>query len=72
MTRSERLLGELSEFRAQAMDRFDRLDLKQDRTDEKVDALQSFKWRVAGGAAVLSMVLSVIAEIVIHVKYGFG
>lgn len=51
----ERLLGRLEEFQKSAEKRFDSLEAK-------VDALNQFKWRVAGGAALLSVFLTATIE----------
>lgn len=64
----ERIIGELEGFKEETLRRFDRLDSKQDRTDEKLESLQKFKWRIAGGAAVLSAILTGVAEF-LHLSF---
>ena len=60
----ERVLGELLEFKRTAI-----RDL--DEIKRGMDSLQAFKWRVAGGAAVLSAIMTGLAEAVhIYMKIG--
>lgn len=59
MESAERVIGALQEFKSHAERRFDSIE-------SKVDALQQFKWRVAGGMAVLSTIIIGIVE-VLHV-----
>ncbi len=51
------LLGELKAFRHQT-----EKDLSEIKKDIK--SLQQFKWRVAGGAAVLSVLLAAVIELI--------
>lgn len=53
----EFLLGELKAFRDQTQK-----DLAEIKSDVK--ELKQFKWRVAGGAAVLSVILAAVIEII--------
>lgn len=53
----ERMIGRLDEFKYTTMKRLDRIETKVDRLNE-------FKWRVAGGAALLSIVLTFVAQYV--------
>lgn len=52
----ERVIGKLEEFKSTTTERLDRIEIK-------VDRLQEFKWRVAGGAALLCLLFSVAAEL---------
>lgn len=69
MNEMDRLLGGLEEFQRSAEARFDRIDAHFDRTDGKIDRLNEFKWRIAGGAALLSILLTAIAEY-LHTSHG--
>lgn len=53
----EMLLGELKAFRDQTQ-----RDLAEIKSDIK--SLQQFKWRVAGGAAVLSIIMTAVIEFI--------
>lgn len=53
----DRVLGRLQEFKDQTL-----RELAEIRKDVK--ALQKFKWRVAGGVAVLSFILTGFIEVV--------
>lgn len=60
----ERMLGELLEFKRAAI-----RDLEEIKRG--MDSLHAFKWRVAGGAAVLSVMMTGIAEAIhIYLKIG--
>lgn len=52
----DRVLGRLQEFKEQTLKEL--TEIKKD-----VKALQKFKWRVAGGAAVLSFLLTGFIEL---------
>lgn len=52
----ERLLGRLEEFKEQTL-----RELQEIKDD--IRALQKFKWRVVGGAAVLSFILTGLIEL---------
>lgn len=56
MNDTERVIGKLEEFKEWVM-----RDLHEIKSDVK--ALNQFKWRVAGGAAVLSVLLTVVIEV---------
>lgn len=62
MRDSERIIGELAEFKRATLEEL--RDIKKD-----LRGLQRFKWRVAGGAATLSMLLTAIAEF-LHISLG--
>lgn len=51
MNDSDRILGRLEEFKEHTADRLEAIE-------NKIDALQEFKWRIVGGAAVLSVISS--------------
>lgn len=53
----ELLLGQLKEFRNNTMQRLDKIE-------EKVDRLNSFKWRILGGAAALSTALTLLGQLI--------
>lgn len=55
------LLGELKQFKEESLKKFDRIE-------EKIDRLNEFKWRVAGGAAVLSFLLTALVEFVSRIR----
>lgn len=55
MEPTERVIGALHEFKKHA-------DKRLDSLEAKVDALQQFKWRVAGGMAVLSTIVIGVVE----------
>jgi len=55
--RSDLILGELKEFKRATLS-----DLSQIK--KEIRALNQFKWRVAGGAAVLSVLLVIAIEAV--------
>lgn len=55
----QHMLGQFSEFKRWM--EIEMTDLKR-----KVDDLNSFKWRVAGGAAVLSVILTAVVEAFVH------
>lgn len=56
MNDTERVIGKLEEFRDWAKD-----ELAEIKADIK--SLQSFKWRVAGGAGVLAVLLTILVEV---------
>jgi hypothetical protein len=56
----ERIIGKLEAHHEHSERRFNSLE-------SKVDGLQQFKWRVAGGAAALALVISCLVEL-IHMK----
>lgn len=56
MNDTERVIGKLEEFRDWAKD-----ELAEIKADVK--ALQRFKWRVAGGAGVLAVLLTILVEV---------
>lgn len=56
MNDTERVIGKLEEFKEWA-----KAELTEIKSDVK--ALNQFKWRVAGGAAMLSIVLTALVEI---------
>lgn len=58
MDSPDRILGRLEEFQRSAERRFDAIE-------QKVDALNQFKWRVAGGAALLSFLLASGAQVLV-------
>lgn len=53
----DRILGELKEFKRATVSELN--DIKKD-----LRALQEFKWRLAGGAAVLAFALTGVIELV--------
>lgn len=56
MDKIDRVLGRLEEFKRLSEKRFDQLE-------RKVDELREFRWRVAGGAAALSILLTVVLHL---------
>ena len=69
MSDTERVIGELKEFKRVALKEMDNLrdDLRE--VKKEVRMLMRFKWRVAGGSAVLMTVLTAVVE-AIHVWKG--
>jgi hypothetical protein len=53
MSDAERVLGRLEEFSKNAERRFDTLE-------KKVDSLLALKWKIAGGAAAISVVVTTL------------
>jgi hypothetical protein len=51
----DRILGRLEEFKEQTTQRLEVIE-------KKIDTLHEFKWRLAGGLTVLSIMLSVILK----------
>lgn len=66
--RDERVLGRLEEFQRQADRRFDKIERDNSQRfsniEGKIDDLNEFKWRMAGGAFVLSIALTGAIELV--------
>jgi hypothetical protein len=56
MNSTERIIGALQEFKSHTEKRFDRLE-------SKVDSFQQFRWKVAGGLAVLSTLVVAVFEL---------
>ena len=56
MNDTERVIGKLEEFRDWA-----KAELTEIKSDVK--ALNQFKWRVAGGAGVLAVLLTILVEV---------
>jgi Holliday junction resolvase len=52
----ERILGSLEEAKKTTEKRLDVIE-------KKIDKLHEFKWRIAGGSAVLVFVLTALAEV---------
>lgn len=52
----QRILGRLEEFQKNSEKRFDQIE-------KKLDTLNEFKWRLAGGVTVLSLLLTIIIEV---------
>jgi hypothetical protein len=50
---ADRILGRLEEFKEHTTRRLDTIDLKIDRLNE-------WKWRIAGGTAVISAIVTLI------------
>lgn len=63
-----RLLGRLEEFRCSARKEFQDLKDEIHELRAEVKALNQFKWRVAGGAGVLSVFMVVLIELVHFLK----
>ncbi len=59
MDGAERVIGRLEEFKKYAEKEFH--EIKSD-----IKLLNQFKWRIAGGAGVLSVVISLMVTIVIE------
>ena len=55
------LLGALKEFKHAT-------ELRLDRMEKKVDALNEFKWRLAGGLTLFAFILTGIIELIIRFK----
>jgi hypothetical protein len=55
MQDSERLLGKLEEHARSSEKRFDRLE-------HKVDTLLSFKYKILGASAVISVIIAIVFE----------
>lgn len=65
MDESDRILGRLEEFKENALRRLDGIE-------SKISELQKFKWRLAGGAAVLGVIVSLTIEIAAKVIEPFN
>ena len=59
-------VGRLQGHMDQVLSKLDVLEVKVDRNNDKIevklDRLNEFKWRVAGGAAALAIVLTVLVQ----------
>ena len=53
----ERILGRLEEFKDATNERLDKIE-------DKIDALHAFKWKIAGGAAVLSIAITASVQFI--------
>ena len=53
MKDADRILGRLEEFKEHTTRRLDSIDLKIDRLNE-------WKWRIAGGTAVISVIVTLV------------
>lgn len=53
----ERIIGKLEEFRDTTKDRLDRID-------NKLESLQSFRWKIIGGSAAISFIFGALGAIV--------
>lgn len=58
MKDTERILGSLQEFRENTKMQHTNFEHRLNIIDEKIDGLYSFKWKVAGGVAVTSFIIS--------------
>jgi hypothetical protein len=61
MNSIERMLGRLEENQRSTNERLDAIE-------EKIDSLQSFKWKMIGGSAILSVLLSLVVEVLVFHK----
>ena len=43
--------------------RFDKMDKRFDKLDENIAKLLKFKWQIIGGAGVLSIVITALAQL---------
>ena len=68
MNDTERVLGRLEEFQKNSEKRFDEITDRFEKMDEKLDALNEFKWRMAGGAIVMGLALSGLIELIQWVR----
>ncbi len=68
MDDAERVLGRLEEFQNNSEKRFDDIATKFEKLDVKIDALNEFKWRMAGGAVVMGLALSGLIEFIQWVR----
>lgn len=56
-----RILGQLEEFKAGATKSFDRIELRFDKIDGKMDTLFQFRWQLIGMSSVVSVIVAAVA-----------
>lgn len=56
MKDTDRILGRLEEFKDQTTQRLETIE-------KKIDVLHEFKWRIAGGLTVFTVILSVVIKL---------
>lgn len=63
MKDTDRILGSLQEFRDNTKAQHVSFDRRLNTIDEKIDGLYSFKWKVAGGVAATSFIISLVVSL---------
>jgi hypothetical protein len=58
MNDAERILGRLQEFKDHTSHRLDKIE-------KKLDVLHEFKWRIAGGVTMLSVLVSIALKLIL-------
>ena len=59
---SQRILGRLEEFKDATISELVRVHESLEGIKSDIQELQQFKWRVAGGAAMLAIILTAVVE----------
>lgn len=64
----ERVIGALQEFKSTTERRLDSMEVKTDKRfdslDVKVDSVIHLKWKILGGATVISSLLSLVVDFI--------
>ncbi len=55
----DRIIGELTEFKRATLEGLEKIDQRFDGIDNKIEELFKFKWKFAGGLAVIVFTIEI-------------
>ena len=53
-------------FREQTNERFDKIELRFDAIDKNLGEILKFKWQIVGGSVALSVLMTLLFQVVIY------
>lgn len=57
------ILRQVDSLKADTEKKFDKVDERFDKIENKIDQLLAFKWQIIGGSAAVSLVLTMVIQL---------